>query len=315
MFANTAGADFASARCRSRCSKVRGGIRLVEPYSRYVELQIRVVADQKEGLLFELGQAVMACGFSMVRQRMAESNEGISLNFAVRGPEGGALELEDRLATQRRVRTYESMMHEVSAPAPPKAPGPAPRATPPGYASHAYHSASAPPDMLLNGRTAEFGHRVAASAPRPTYDRSRLEILLPKLAADYPQILPRLALLEQEVPPEEHDAILRYVGNRVGAWVYKRDFSLGARLGLHDAVRHIALPAVRQLLPADVEDEGLRIKASPFCGNGQHGRTCHFFRGFFEGLINTSRTDKPANIEEAHCRNSGASYCVFTFTD
>ena len=299
---------------------------LNEPYSRYVELQIRVVADQKESLLFELGQIVMACAFSLVRQRMAESNEGVSLNFAVRGPEANMLELEDRIATHRRVRSYESMMHEVAAPAPPRAavPAPAPAPTPrvaqhyapaPSYAPPAaYPPQASPQEMPLNGRAAEFGNRIAAT-PRPSYDRSRLEALLPKLAADYPLILPRLVLLEQEIPPEEHDSVLRYVGNRVGAWVYKRDFALGARLGLHDAVRHIALPAVRQLLPADIEDDGLRIKASPFCGNGQHGRTCHFFCGFFEGLINTSRTDKPAHVDEAHCRNSGASYCVFSFNE
>ncbi len=295
-----------------------------EPYLRYVELQIRVVADQKEGLLFELGQTVMACGFSLVRQRMTESNEGISLNFAVRGPEGGALELEDRLATHRRVRSYESMMHEVAPPTPPRVAAPPSRAPTQNYApmsgypppSGAFQQAPHAASMAhVNGRIAELGDRAPAPAPRPSYDRSRLEILLPKLAADYPQILPRLVLLEQEVPPEEHDGVLRYVGNRVGTWVYKRDFSLGAKLGLHDAVRHIVLPASRQLLPADIDDDGLRIKASPFCGNGQHGRTCHFFRGFFEGLINTSRADKPANVEEAHCRNSGASYCVFTFND
>jgi len=294
---------------------------LNEPYSRYVELQIRVVADQKESLLFELGQIVMGCGFSLVRQRMAEGNEGVSLNFAVRGPEANMLELEDRVATHRRVRSYESMMHEVAAPTPPRAAAPAPT---PRVAQH-YTPASYPPpvaypapqalpqEMPLNGRAAEFGNRIAA--PRPSYDRSRLETLLPKLAADYPLILPRLVLLEQEIPPEEHDSVLRYVGTRVGAWVYKRDFALGARLGLHDAVRHIALPAVRQMLPADLDDEGLHIKASPFCGNGQHGRTCHFFSGFFEGLINTSRADKPAHVDETHCRNSGASYCVFTFSE
>ena len=267
----------------------------------------------------ELGQTVMTCGFSLVRQRLAESNEGVSLNFAARGPEAAALELEDRIATHRRVRSYESMMHEVAPPAPPKVAAP-PARTGTHYAPPPSHSApqgafQSAHGGQINGRTPEFGERSAVPAPRPAYDRSRLEILLPKLAADYPQILPRLVLLEQDVPVEEHDGVLRYVGSRVGAWVYKRDFALGARLGLHDAVRHIVLPATRQLLPADIDDDGLRVKASPFCGNGQHGRTCHFFRGFFEGLINTSRTEKPANIEEAHCRNSGASYCVFTFND
>lgn len=288
-----------------------------EPYARFVEVQVRVVADQKEGLLYELGQIVMACGFSMARQRMAESNEGVSLNFAARGPESSMLELEDRLATHRRVRSYESMMHEVAAPAAAPRP-PAPRvaahyAPTPNYA--APHSARGhQPETPINGYATEFGER-AAAPPRPSYDRSRLEVLLPKLAADYPQILPRLVLLEQEIPAEEQDSVLRYVGTRVGAWVYKRDFSLGAKLGLHDAVRHIALPAVRQLLPADLDGEGLHIKASPFCGNGQHGRTCHFFRGFFEGLINTPRADAPVNVEESHCRNSGASNCVFVFNE
>lgn len=279
-----------------------------------------MVADQKEGLLFELGQIVMGSGFSLVRQRLSESNEGASLNFAVRGPERGALELEDRLATNRRVRSYESVVHEVAAPAPSRiAVAPAARAapsnpqSPPAHYPPAYAQGQ---DMRLNGRAADIGNQFAAVPPtKPSYDRSRLESLLPKIAADYPQILPRLVLLEQEVPVEEHDSVMQYVGTRVGTWVYKRDFSLGARLGLNDAVRHIVLPAVRQLLPADIDDEGLRIKASPFCGNGQHGRTCHFFRGFFEGLINTSRSDKPANVEEAHCRNSGASYCVFTFNE
>ncbi len=297
--------------------QLRSGGILNELNSRYVEVQVRVVADHKEGLVFELGQIVMACGFSLVRQRMADSNEGVSLNFAVRGPEASVLELEDRLATHRRVRSYESMMHEVAPTAPRTVAAPVPRAGGYGqtsnYAPPPIMARASPHEMPLNGRAAEFGARTAA--PRPSYDRSRLEIVLPKLAADYPQILPRLVLLEQEVPPDEHDGVLRYVGSRVGAWVYKRDFSLGARLGLHDAVRHIALPAVRQLLPADIDDEGLRIKASPFCGNGQHGRTCHFFRGFFEGLLNTSREDRPANVEEAHCRNSGASYCVFTFNE
>lgn len=289
-----------------------------EPYSRFVEVQVRVVADQKEGLLYELGQIVMACGFTMARQRMSEGNEGVSLNFAVRGPESSMLELEDRLATHRRVRSYESMMHEVAAPVAPRpvvaAPRPASRYAPsPDYAPPPASRASFAAEPL-NGHAANFGERVV-QAPRPSYDRSRLETLLPKLAADYPQILPRLVLLEQEIPPDEQDSVLRYVGTRVGAWVYKRDFSLGARLGLHDAVRHIALPAVRQLLPAEIDDEGLHIKASPFCGNGLHGRTCHFFRGFFEGLINTSRAEAPVNVEESHCRNSGASNCVFVFNE
>jgi predicted hydrocarbon binding protein len=289
---------------------------LNEPYSRYVEVQIRVVADRKEGLLVELGQIVMACGFTLSRQRMSESSEGVSLNFAACGPEAGVLELEDRIATHQRVHSYESMTREVAPPSRPAvghtprvptpyAPPPRSYAPPPAY--------SAPPPIHPTGYPEPFAQ--APPPPRPSYDRSRLEALLPKIAADYPQILPRLVLLEQEIPPGEHDSVLRYVGSRVGTWVYKRDFSFGAKLGLQDAVRHIALPAVRQLLPADMDDDGLHIKASPFCGNGGHGRTCHFFLGFFEGLLNTAPDKKPANVEETHCRNSGASHCVFTFSD
>jgi predicted hydrocarbon binding protein len=271
-----------------------------EPSLRTVEVQIRVVADRKEGLLLELGQLVMAKGFTLLRQRLGETTEGAALALTIRGPESGMLELEEHLANHPRVRSYESMAREVGL-APTN-----PIASPSSRVAAPAHGAPAP--------TAVRAHAATASAKGP-FDRSRLEVLLPQLAADYPQILPRLVLLEREIPEDEQDSVMRYIGGRVGAWVYKRDFALGARLGLHDAVRHIALPAIRQLLPSEMDEENLRVKSSPFCGNGRRGRTCHFFRGFFEGLINTSRSDHPVTVEEAICRNSGSSHCTFAFHD
>lgn len=259
------------------------------------EVEVRVVSDRKERLLLELGQVVIGSGFTLLRQRMNDSAEGVVLTLIIRGPDARLLDLEERLATHHLVQSFEASVREAG--------GTAPVAEP------------APTSSGVNGHARQPSRDRPASS-QPGADRARLEIILPMLAQDYPQILPRLIQFEQEVAAGNRDTTMRYAGSRVGAWVYKRDFALGARLGLRDSVRHIALPAVRQLIAAELDGENLRLKASPFCGSVQaHGRSCHFFRGFFEGLLNESRSERLVAVEEAVCRSSGASFCTFIFRD
>ena len=62
-------------------------------------------------------------------------------------------------------------------------------------------------------------------------DSRRIEALLPLLAHDYPNIFVPLLALERELKPDQREPALRYVGQRVGAWVYTRDFALGGPEG------------------------------------------------------------------------------------
>lgn len=254
------------------------------------DIEFRVVSDRREGLLLELGRLIVASGFTLQRQRMMRSDEGVVLTMVVRGPEQNLLALEDRLGSHPIVQSFEATSVDATAAA---APAPAPE--PPR------------PRTLLSDARPE----TPAAAPDP----GRVEALLGALAREYPDVFTRVLAFEHEVAPAHREASMRYAGTRLGAWIYKRDFTLGARLNLTDSVKHIALPAMRQLLRGtELDGDTLRIKNSPFAGIGLHrGASCHFLRGCLEGLLNEPGHLGRPRVLETSCRNTGADACVFTF--
>jgi len=255
------------------------------------DIEFRVVSDRREGLLLELGRLVIASGFTLQRQRMERTGAGVVLTMVVRGPETNLLTLEDRLGSHPLVNSFEAGVPD---------------------ASHA--PAAAPEPARPRASSAERGADVAVAGTGP--DHARVEALLPSLARDYPDIFNRVLAFEHELPAAQREPTTRYAGNRVGAWIYKRDYALGARLNLADSVKHIALPAMRQLLRGtELGNDGLRILKSPFAGIGLHrGASCHFLRGCLEGLLNEPGHLGHPRILETFCRNSGADVCTFTFS-
>ncbi|QWP77787.1 4-vinyl reductase [Lysobacter sp. K5869] len=268
-----------------------------------VDVEFRVVSERRDGLLLALGQVVIANGFTLLRQRMLNSDEGVVLVMVVRGPAEQLLVLEEKLGTHHLVQSFEASPYEGAPSAPAQ---PAARANGNGNGHgdghHAPAAASAPP--------------VAPAPPMPAgaapIDMQRVETLLPQLARNYPNILLQLVALERELPPAQREATLRYIGQRVGAWVYKRDFALGGQLPLGDSVRRIALPAMRQLVQAELQDDVLRVRNSPFCHRGEHGECCHFLRGMLGGLLEGQHGGN-VRVVESQCRNTGAETCRFEF--
>lgn len=258
-----------------------------------VDVEFRVVSDQRDGLLLALGQTIIANHFTLLRQRMARSEEGVVLTMLVRGPESGLLMLEERLGTHHMVHSFETTRaagmpeHQVQPPT-----------------SRVPAAQAAPSTPIAPGRS-----DTPAAAP----DSRRVEALLPQLARDYPSILIHMLALERELPPEQRESTLRYIGQRVGAWVYKRDFALGGRLPLADATRRIALPAMRQVVQAEMQGETLQVRNSPFCDRGEHGACCHFLRGMLGGLLAGTQGDV-VQVIESQCRNTGAEACHFEFS-
>lgn len=257
-----------------------------------VEVEFQVLADQREGLLLQLGQAVIAAGFTLMRQRLAETSEGVRLTLVVRGPQAQLLALEERLGTHRLVRSFEAIAHE---------------------------------EAQVNGAVSNFAppETTFARAPNPdpgvvrvshtALDMRRIEPELRLLAQDYPNVFPRLLSLERSFDPESKDASMRYLGQRVGAWIYKRDFSLGARLVPADALKHVAVQALRPLVQAEAHADELRIRNSPFVVGG-HGRahSCHFFSGYLEALLKEAGGNNGSVVvRETYCRSTGADACVF----
>jgi hypothetical protein len=251
-----------------------------------IELEIQILSDRREGLLVELGRTVVANGFTLLRQRLAQDDQGAWLTMIVRGPAEQQLALEEELGTHNRVRSFECSLFEgggaQAASAAPVARAPAAaRASPPATPS----PAAAGPDVR------------------------QVESALPQLAKDYPRITPWLLTLQRAVAPESRDASLQLAGRRTGVWVFKRDYAMGAKLGLADAVKRIGVPALRALASVEQHGEQLHIHNSPLCSpSGPSG--CKFFSGYLEGLLGASIDPQTVLVRSLYCRSHGAVDCI-----
>jgi hypothetical protein len=249
-----------------------------------IELEVQVLSDRREGLLVELGRVVVANGYTLLRQRLSQDSRGAWLTMIVRGPGERQLALEEALATHSRVLSFEASLSEGGS-----APAPTMQAAP--------RSAPAAP--------------MAPPAPTPSAgpDVNQVESTLPQLARDYPKIYPWLRSLEHAVAPEAREASLLLAGRRTGAWVFKRDYAMGAKLGLVDAIKRIAVPAMRELATVDWREGQLHIQNSPLCSPGSHSG-CRFFSGYLEGVLGGSVAPQTVFVRSLFCRSSGAASCI-----
>lgn len=272
-----------------------------------MEVEVTVYSDRKDGLLRAVGTVVIGCGFSLLRQRMVSTPNGIELWLNLKGDLGRLLDLEDQLSSHPLVTGFEANHLPTTS-------SNAPAARPLGAAAHAF-SGSAP------------GNRKAPStSPPPKVAPSKrnavavpatdvIEGALPSLARSYPRIFPQLLDLRDQIPEEQWGASLKFIGIRVGAWVYKRDYALGGQLDLKSAMRHIALPAMKTLLPTEARDYAIHVKNNPFCMPGTRCRNGEFFCGFLQGLLQDAGGGSRVVVREIECRSEGQRECVFEVMD
>ena len=262
-----------------------------------IEVELKVVSGHKDGLLMALGEVLLANQFTLLRHRRANTPEGVAMTLVVKGPEANLLRLEEQLGTHYMVGSFEAGIYDPNAPiAPlppaaamaPASPAPAPAATTP-----------TPAKPVGNGAA----------------DQKRIEQLLPQIAREYPQIFGPLVALEHGLDPAQREATMRYIGTRVGAWVYKRDFALGARQPLAGSIGHIALPAMKQVLPVRQDSDALATTGSPFASPDRKATApqCHFLRGFLEGVLNEPGHLGVVRVSEIGCRSCGDEECRFVF--
>ncbi|WP_250459821.1 4-vinyl reductase [Microbulbifer litoralis] len=255
-----------------------------------MEVEFTVLSDRREGLLRGLGNVVIQSGFTLLRQRMSSLESGIQLWLRVSGREECLLELEERLGSHPMVLSFESE-HQVS-------PNGALAPRPPKPAAFSKRPSGGVGSSLKAGGNA--GPAVG-----------QIEAELPGLAKEYPRIFPRLLSMHGKLPDGQVAASMEFAGRRVGAWVYKRDYALGGRLDMSSALKQIALPALRNLLPTDLKENSLRIKNNPLCMPGGHCRNGDFFCGFLQGLLEESGVGGQVTVREIYCRSEGAEDCVF----
>jgi len=255
-----------------------------------IELEVQVLSDRREGLLVELGRVVVANGYTLLRQRLSQDSRGTWLTMIIRGPAERQLALEEELATHSRVLSFEGSLSEGRA----AAPAPMQAAAPPAHAPAPVPSSPSAPAPVPHGAGPDVG---------------QVESTLPQLARDYPKIFPWLRNLEHAVTADAREASLQLAGRRTGAWVYKRDYAMGAKLSLVDAIKRIAVPAMRELATVDWRDGQLLIQNSPLCSPGGHSG-CRFFSGYLEGVLGGSVAPQTVFVRNLFCRSHGAASCV-----
>lgn len=264
-----------------------------------IDIELKIVSDRRDGLLLALGEVLIANRFNLLRHRRANTADGVVMVLVVQGPEANMLQMEEQLGTHWLVQSLESNPYDPAAPAAMPSSIPATAIAPATVQATASASPATP----------------AQSQAKAVYDQKRVEALLPQIAKDYPRVFGPLLGLERGLEPAQRESTLRYIGARVGAWVYKRDFALGARLPMVGSIRQIALPALRQLLPAELEEESLKTSGSPFAnpGPGITAPQCHFLRGFLEGALNEAGNLGMVRVSETSCRANGGECCKFVF--
>jgi hypothetical protein len=255
------------------------------------ELEVRVISERREGLLIELGRVVSEHGHVLLRQRLLPDARGAGLIMVLRGPQASRSALEVALGAHPRVLHFESSQGAVDKRFPPVS----------------QETAEAPVATLApSGVPSSLGMPAGA-------DVARVERMLPGLAKDYPRIFPWLINLEYAVTAEAREASLHLAGRRAGAWVFRRDFALGARLASNDALKRIVVPALRDLVTVELRGDLLHVRGCPLCQPGglSGGR---FFCGFIEGLLGDALASGEPSASEISCHCHGASECVFALT-
>lgn len=315
-----------------------------------IELEVQILAQTREGLLMDIGGLILANGFSLLRQRLLQDPHGVLMTVVVRGPWLKKRAFVAALDAHERIISFKVAKFEESAPKPHFAASrPVIRqvvvaAEPPviqaaavvnPVAEASQHEVPEPPAHSVMAAEPEpqpepefilIAPRVSPPVPAPVEaapfvelipegpDLQAVEKALPKLVYDYPQIFRRLLALEDSVTAAARESSLLLAGQCTGAWVFERDYALDTKLGLHEAIERIAVPALRALVEVEQDGEQLHILDSPLCVEGGHSR-CQFFSGYLDGLLGRAIASDSLSIFAVCCRSYGAEECVLAISE
>jgi hypothetical protein len=144
-------------------------------------------------------------------------------------------------------------------------------------------------------------------------DADAVEKLLAKMTNGYPHIFPLLSTLERAVPEGARESTLQLAGQRIGAWVFERDYAQESQLDLDDAMQRIGVPAMSAFVQVEYKGGQLHIRDSQLCSDGGHSG-CRFFDGYLEGLIGRVAPSRNLSIFSVCCRSYGADACVLAIS-
>jgi hypothetical protein len=83
-----------------------------------IELEVQALSLSREGLIIDVGRAVVASGFTLQRQRLVQDPNGVLVTLVVRGPARKQAALESALEANERLISFEVAPFEDGPPKP-----------------------------------------------------------------------------------------------------------------------------------------------------------------------------------------------------
>ena len=174
-----------------------------------IELEIQTLSERREGLLIDVGRAVVMNGFTLQRQRFTQDANGVLLTMVVRGPARKQRALEAALDANERIISFNASTFEEGPPKPHFAasrtmvgqvPAPAPAVEAPkpvATASASEESASKPHSSAAPAAVQP------AATPMPARATDAVPIVAPAAVADAsPSVATPVVSAEPEPQPE-----------------------------------------------------------------------------------------------------------------
>lgn len=309
-----------------------------------IELEIQALAQQREGLVVEIGRLAGHCGYTLVRQRQVQDPHGVLLTMVVRGSRfrkralRSALEACERLvsfelepSTDGEPRPHFAATRKLAAHyAPPPAPPPEPAAPAEALPAEATEELPPPAPDPVPVESFEAFLPIPPRAPPPlaaepapapfvdvpalAADAQAVEQALAALEHDYPRIVPRLLALGNAVVAGARESSLQLAGQRVGAWLFAREYALDTGLALDAALAAIAVPALHAYAEVELRGRQLHLHHGALCAEGGDSG-CSFHVGFLEGLLGPALASHGLTVFPVCCRSCGAGECVLALAD
>lgn len=319
-----------------------------------IELEVQALSVTREGLLIDVGRAVVASGFTLHRQRLVQDPNGVLVTLVVRGPARKQRELEAALEANERIISFEvSLFAEgsnkphfaasrtfarepvapVRAPVVEAAPAPALAPAPIAVEPPKVMEPAAVPVVAAKAEQEPEDDFSFILQPKPAPPKAPPSLPIEPFV-EVVALGPDEAAIEKMLPRLQFDypklfPSLQKLEESVPEAARESSLLLaGQQTGAWLFARDYAANT-RLSLDAAIRNIGVPALSAvlevEYKGEGLHLRNsplcteghsgCKFFSGYLEGLLGPAITSGNLSIFEVCCRSYGADACVLAISD
>jgi hypothetical protein len=148
-----------------------------------------------------------------------------------------------------------------------------------------------------------------AAAQTPAQSASAL---IKEMASQFPDIVALVRAYGGAFGLEGRVEALFEAGKKIGAFNYRKEWSLGNPLRMPAALRRALVPALEKFCTVQATDTQIWLAESPFCAAAGEINCCDFVTGFMQGFLDAGPLSMYTKIHKAGCRASGQAHCTYT---